>query len=104
MLRMKRSRIITRPRDLGDEQGPNRPAEMDRREGEVARFSFESLVAVSASELKSMNVINAKGEKLGKIEDLMIDLKKGVYLMRFYPLEASWAWENYLPSPGNCYV
>jgi sporulation protein YlmC with PRC-barrel domain len=74
---MKRSRIITRTKDMSEEQGENRPANIDKREGEIASATVEELVAVSNEVLKALDVYNGKGEKLGKIEDLMIDLKSG---------------------------
>jgi hypothetical protein len=73
---MKRSRIITRARDLVEPQKENlvdpmgRPSDPSSGVGEV-------LVAVTARELEKLNVVNSKGEKLGKINDLMIDLKTG---------------------------
>ncbi len=73
---MKRSRIITKARDLVEPQKEN-VVEPTGRPSEPARDIGEELIAVTANALEKMNVVNAKGEKLGKIEDLMIDLKTG---------------------------
>ena len=75
---MRRSRIITEVRDIRQEKGPNMPESVERgRTGEPGGTTLEELVGISAEELKRLDVVNASGEKLGKIEDLMIDIQKG---------------------------
>lgn len=74
---MKRERIVTKTKELVREKyqttlsGAEKPAEG------IETVPVEELVAISSQNLGKMNVYNARGEKLGKIEDLMIDLKSG---------------------------
>lgn len=74
---MRRSRIITQAKDLSEEKGPNRPEGVEKPVGEHRLATVEELVAISCGEIKNQAVFNGKGEKLGKIEDLMIDLNSG---------------------------
>jgi sporulation protein YlmC with PRC-barrel domain len=73
---MKRSKIVTENKELVGRKAEDKlePAE---KEVNISYTPVEELVATSTENLKSMNVVNGKGERLGKIEDLMIDLRSG---------------------------
>jgi sporulation protein YlmC with PRC-barrel domain len=75
--RVKRSRIVTRVKELSEEPGVNKPISAEKPAGEIKRTTIEEIVAISCEELKVQNVFNGKGERLGKIEDLVIDLNSG---------------------------
>lgn len=74
---MKRSRIITLTRELVEPQNENQLESIEQPRESKPLPTVEELVAVSAKFLESQEVVNAQGEHLGKIEDLMIDLQPG---------------------------
>ena len=74
---MKRSRIVTQTKELVEPKNENKLGVLEKPSGKVSEVLVEELVAVSAKVLESQNVVNAQGERLGKLEDLMIDLNKG---------------------------
>ena len=74
---MKRSRMVTRAKDLIE---PRHETQANSTEIPVEGKTvspIEELVAVSVKTFEAQEVVNAQGEKLGRIEDLMINPNSG---------------------------
>ncbi len=74
---MKRQRIVTSTKNLIEEKQETTLYGAEEPTEGVDISPIEELVAASCQTLSELGVFNAKGDKLGKIEDLMIDLKTG---------------------------
>ncbi len=74
---MKRSRIITEPRELKETKYESVPDTVDKPTPATTSRPIEELVAATCKVISNLDVTNASGEKLGNIEDLMIDLQSG---------------------------
>jgi sporulation protein YlmC with PRC-barrel domain len=74
---VKRSRIISETKVLEETKYENGPDTVEKPTTDVTSRPIEELVAITSKAITELEVVNGQGEKLGKIEDLMIDLKSG---------------------------
>jgi hypothetical protein len=69
--------VITEKTEMIEPKYEKSPDMLERSTGKLETSFLEQLVAVFGQELKAQSVVNGKGEKLGNIEDSMIDLQAG---------------------------
>jgi hypothetical protein len=75
---MKRSGIVTIRRTIREPETGEKPVALSTNsESPVESKVFEEVVAISGKTLAGRQVVDAEGNKIGKIEDVVIDMNTG---------------------------